>query len=120
MLRSTLHRIRFQFRLRTLLLLLTIVSVWLALDPKLVRDRRAALADPRLASSAINMPGVSVSWLRSMQGDYAIRELVLFDYDPQKLTRLKSLFPEAEVRHACSLEFMAEMFPEVYGVTVTP
>lgn len=107
-----------QFRLQTFLLLVAIISGWLAFELKFVRERRAALADPLLGSSPeAQTPGVSVPWVRRLLGDYAVSEVVLFEYDPKKLAHLKSMFPEAEIRHACSLEFEHEFWSR-FGVAV--
>jgi len=104
-----------QFRLLTFLLLLAIASCCLAFEVKFVQDRREALADRRTAFSPADAaaPIESIPWIVRMRGEYTCREVVLFDYDPKKLARLKSLFPEAAVRHACSLEFEHEFWSRI-------
>ena len=56
-------RRRIQFRLRTLLLVLAAVSIWLAAEVKAVRDRRTALDYVTVISA--HLPDKSaVSWVR--------------------------------------------------------
>jgi hypothetical protein len=108
----------FRFSLRTMLVVVTILSVWLAWESSVVRQRRTALAELR-ASGAYQVvtaeawsqqnspfaglfaPPKSVSWMRKWLGDEAVQEIWYSWYPApteSELAHLRKVFPEAEVR----------------------
>jgi hypothetical protein len=99
------RRRRFQFRLRTLMIGVTLLAVPLAYvgwQAKIVRERRAELSravDGRLLEICGNGENRVISWIRRVLSDQRVGSIkVLTGTDATELDRLRVLFPEAEVK----------------------
>jgi hypothetical protein len=106
--------IRFQFRLRTLMIGVTLLAVlcgYLGSQAKIVRDRRAVVAwiltetqgSCILDSVRITERGVRVppdpNWLRKLLGDRSFQYIVIPEEEltEDRLKRIKAAFPESVV-----------------------
>jgi hypothetical protein len=100
-----------RFRLRTMFVLVTAVALWLGWELRIVRQRRAAVAELRGDPSAqvftvmdyeipfdMNDDMPTVPWLRRFLGDVPV-ELIRYPAgrNESDKRRLKTLFPEADV-----------------------
>jgi hypothetical protein len=98
-------RRRFQFRLRTLLILVALLAVpcaYVGWQAKIVQERRQFLDEIRseggFASDQLHGPSPTPSWIRRVLGDeYAVWLVVNRSIDAQRLSQIKRLFPEAIV-----------------------
>jgi hypothetical protein len=110
------HR-RFQFRLRTLLIVVTLLAVacaYFARPMKIARNRNAMLGQIRLVDQgdiirygheedglnppAENTSGFPVSWERRLFGDEAIAAIFLpLDTEKKHLADIHAMFPEARI-----------------------
>ena len=96
---------RFQFRLRTLMIGVTlfcvVVGVYVGWQAKIVRERRAELnrtVDARLVGIAGNDEERVIPWIRRVLGDQRVGSIkMLVGTDVAELDRLRVLFPEAKV-----------------------
>ena len=106
---------RFAFSLRTLFVVVTIFGVWLGWNHKIVRERKAVLAEidrigqyqphrwlERLASDPIstvpheNVEDIRVSSIRHFMGDESCLVLFLpYDLNANWISRAEQAFPEA-------------------------
>ncbi len=95
---------RYQFGLRTLLVVVTLVCLlsgglynW---QMKIVRDRKACLAMPGVFFIAPDdAHGNPIGWLRTRLGDKPMRYVIVPPgTTPEELKRVTDLFPEATVR----------------------
>jgi hypothetical protein len=88
----------FQFRLRTLLIVVTLNCViigWLGMQATVVRERRAMLS--RLPGGySVDDDGAGISWIRHLFGDQGIG-LIQLGGSPtdEQLDRYRTAFPEA-------------------------
>jgi hypothetical protein len=87
----------FQFRLRTLMIGVTLLAGWQA---KIVREREAMLSH----IWAVNRSGLwtetrmTVPWLRGLLGDHAVPLIELpRNADSEERERIQALFPEAKL-----------------------
>jgi hypothetical protein len=98
-----------RFRLRTLLVIMTVLSItfaWLGINYRLVLQRRPYFArfndhDFALRSAILRPPEPSqITWIRRWLGDHAVSTLL---YDPgadelgEDFRRVRTLFPEARI-----------------------
>jgi hypothetical protein len=98
------HRCRFQFRLQTLLIGVTVLAAvcgYVAWQAKIVKDRRAELqrtVDMRIVGlDGTDEDGV-IPWIRRALGDERIATVMMpVGTSPAELDRLHTLFPEAKV-----------------------
>jgi hypothetical protein len=97
-------RRRFQFRLRTLLIGVTLLAVpcaYVGWQANVVRARRAELnrtVDARLVGIADNDEERVIPWIRHVLGDQRVGSIkMLVGTDAAELERLRVLFPEAQV-----------------------
>jgi hypothetical protein len=97
-------RLRFQFRLRTLMIgvtLLAIVCGYVGWQAKIVRERRAELnrvIDGRLFGIAGSDERRAIPWIRRVLADQQVYSIMMpVGSDRAELDRLRSLFPEAKV-----------------------
>lgn len=111
----------FRFSLRTLLVVVTLMGVWLGWVTSVVRERRAALQEiranpayfittaetwaqrypPASTPSPWVQPPARISLVRTWLGDEAIQDIAYSWYPaptPAELDRWKRIFPEADVR----------------------
>ena len=99
----------FVFSLRTLLVLITVLSVWLGSVTNQVRERRAALADLRgrgaWISTSTRAPGnrhlTAIPIFRRWLGDVAVQYVNLFPENgatEDEIRRLQPLFPECRFK----------------------
>jgi hypothetical protein len=95
---------RFQFRLRTLLIgvtLLAVASAYVGWQMKIVRARRAELnrvVDARLVGIVGNDDERVIPWIRRVLGDQRVPSIKMLEgTDAAELDRLRVLFPEAKV-----------------------
>jgi hypothetical protein len=96
---------RFQFRLRTLMIGVTlfcvVVGVYVGRQATIVRQRRAELnrvVDARLVGIAGNDEERVIPWIRRVLGDERVGSIkMLVGTDAAELDRLRVLFPEAKV-----------------------
>src|SRR5690349_20051060 len=93
-------RRRFQFRLRTLMIVVTLLAVpcaYVGWQAKIVRERRALFDEIKAADGGeLNDGNVSPSppWLRRILGDETVRLLVVpSTTDKETMVRLHRLFP---------------------------
>jgi hypothetical protein len=100
----TSPRRRFQFRLRTLLIAVTLICVvagYVGRQASIVRERRAELSRPdftRLVGFDDADTKGAVSWIRRALGDKSVRAILYpVGTDAAELDRLRVLFPEASV-----------------------
>ena len=121
------HRRRFRFSLRTLFVVVTILSLalgWLGVQLKWIHDRHEALrwiADfreralaaesgrvvPPMKGEWVSNAGVKAPWSLEILGETGVERLEVYqdwlNSDSQySLDELRSLFPEAEVRAAAT------------------
>ena len=101
---------RFQFRLRTLFVVVTLVAVacsYIAHEWRIVRKRRdldQAFAGSYLPGSPDKLP-----WLRRVMGDVTYEEMELYGISDDDLVRVREAFPEAEViQHSRPREELAD------------
>ncbi|HKD37125.1 MAG TPA: hypothetical protein VKB78_10000 [Pirellulales bacterium] len=103
------HRRRFQFRLRTLLIIVTLLTVpcwWVAKQKRLIEDRKEMLTKIEKVYSGewyIEQlpPGEpsAISGLRRLLGDQAVSGVMLpVDADPNIYPLIHTLFPEAHLQ----------------------
>jgi hypothetical protein len=95
-------RRRFQFRLRTLMIAVTLLAVpcaYVGRQVKIVRERRTWLEDLRTGywTGSQYDKSKSPSVLRRWLGDRAVERVYLRDISPAQLEEIKWLFPEAKV-----------------------
>jgi hypothetical protein len=99
---------RFQFRLRTLLLAVTVFCVfggWVLSQAKIVWDRKATLkriTEERHASAMTSLPRLGephpIPWLRRLFGDEMITTIVIPKDTPlEERASLRAEFPEAKL-----------------------
>jgi hypothetical protein len=92
------RRRRFQFRLRTLMIVVTLLAVpcgYIGWQARIVRERRDLLAS-QFVKSSINDGNGSMSWIRRSLGDEAYVFLYLSETaTPDVVDRIKIAFPEA-------------------------
>ena len=94
---------RFQFSLRTLLIVVTLLAVpcaYVGWQAKIVRDREAALAAslPVRTATGMREPPTDIPWMRRLLGDKQYAEFVLQDYaTDESVAMLRLAFPEATV-----------------------
>lgn len=99
------HR-RFQFGLRTLFVVVTVCCIglgWIGWQVNVVQSRKALLEWISGSSGFVTIDDFAkparVSWIRRLLGDHEITGIELLDStDPTQLDRIKSAFPEAQVR----------------------
>jgi hypothetical protein len=100
--------LRFQFRLRTLMIVVTLLAVvcgYVGWQAKIVRERRAMVdwINNHSGLVGINCPmprklTPSIAWVRELLEDPAIFRIELQpDTDATDVQRIRSLFPEADV-----------------------
>jgi hypothetical protein len=108
---------RFQFRLRTLLIGIALVSLllgWLGWQFKVVQERRAIRSEIQNAGGMfVTLPPLpdpnekftkqaDISWIRRLMGDEAV-SVISLPHDTltgdDDLTRIKAAFPEASIAH---------------------
>jgi hypothetical protein len=97
-------RRRFQFRLRTLLIMVTLLAVplsYVGWQAKIVRERRAELnrvVDGRLFGIASSDETRAIPWIRRILADQQVYSIMMpVGSDRAELDRLRSLFPEAKI-----------------------
>ena len=97
-------RRRFQFRLRTLLIGVTLLAVfcgYVGWQAKIVRERRTELTrvvDMRLVGIEDDDEDGAIPWIRHTLGDERVSSIrLVVGTDPAELDRLRVLFPEAKV-----------------------
>jgi hypothetical protein len=99
-------RRRFQFRLRTLMIVVTLLAVpfaYVGWQAKIVRERKAMLAelsaaDWRRPGFRWHSPTPQIPWLRRILGDKAVAMLVVPpNADQQAITEIRQMFPEADL-----------------------
>jgi hypothetical protein len=102
-------RRRFQFRLRTLMIAVTLLAIpcgYLGWQAKIVRDRRAMIDRVVSIDNGFRMkidfrmtePAVSVPWIRRLLGDEAIDYIDLpLDTEIEERQRIRAAFPEAHI-----------------------
>jgi hypothetical protein len=107
-------RRRFQFRLRTLMIGVTLLAVacaYVGWQAKIVTERKAMrerwsgkvwFRTPDMGSGSIPptppLPPTKVTWLRELFGDEALEEIWLPSDTPKsELDQIKALFPESTV-----------------------
>jgi Leucine-rich repeat (LRR) protein len=95
---SLLFRRRFQFNIRSLLLMVVVVALacgWLAVEMKEAKRQREAAAAIEKSRGLVGQSGGSPAWLRTLLGDYffeSIRAVVFFDrYHPVTDAQLHDL-----------------------------
>jgi hypothetical protein len=114
----------FSFSLRSLLVVITLVCVWLAWESSIVRQRQRMLGELR-ASHAFQIttaknwaesfpagnapqPAARIPWLRRLLGDEAIQEVGYFRHmvgpTTPSVERVAKLFPEAKVQETMLYE----------------
>src|SRR5581483_3744764 len=109
---------RFQFSLRTLLIVVTLLAIpcgWLGWQAKIVRDRKATWA--RISKSGGHDSALwslttsqrepdrrgtgypkTVSWIRRLLGDRPVNGIILPDtLPPDDVEQILKIFPEAEM-----------------------
>jgi hypothetical protein len=97
------RRRRFQFRLRTLFVLVTMAAVacgYVAHEYRIVRERTAMVYSGHWTDSARCYPSSAgkIPWLRVMLGDRAYSDITISQRTPEKdLEQYKALFPEAAI-----------------------
>lgn len=96
-------RRRFQFRLRTLMIVVALLAVpcaYVDWEAKIVRERRAELSravDRRIVGVSVE-DQQHLPWLRRILGDKRIYSIKLIaGTDDAELNRVRELFPEARV-----------------------
>jgi hypothetical protein len=104
-----LTRRRFQFRMRTLMIVVTLLAVacaYLAHEAKIVRERKAFLQSPgeRVIQSPSYRngqpvdPDMKVSWIRRMLGDGPVSMIALpMGTEKTECDRITALFPETKI-----------------------
>jgi hypothetical protein len=100
------HRRRFQFRLRTLLIgvtLFCIVVGWFLPEASLVWERKAMLKNALAAYVDDN--GAGLSWVRHSLGDIGMGLIQLGpSASDEELSRYRDVFPEASIFRARLLD----------------
>jgi hypothetical protein len=102
---SPAPRRRFQFRLRTLMIGVTLLAVpmgYIGWQAKIVAERKAWLRDDRDVSITPASSGANdIPWMRRWLGDFKVDEIrvrsTLF-IDSEIVKRLHEEFPEATIR----------------------
>jgi hypothetical protein len=102
--RSSKRR-RFQFRLRTLMIGVTLFALipcgYVGWQAKIVRERRAELnrvVDGRLYGIAGSDERRAIPWIRRVLADQQVYSIMMpVGTDRSELDRLRALFPEAKV-----------------------
>ena len=92
-----------RFNMRMVLLAFTAATIWMGLTARIVRNRKAILAN---ASFVIRdeTPG-KLSWMRCIMGDESVKELWIAQYaSDEELARAKREFPEAVVSRGVTVE----------------
>jgi len=113
-------RRRFRFSLRTLFVLVTVLSVWLGVQMKWIRDRHTALREARPFvrfsphTSGMFQVEHAAPWSIRIFGEQPVNTILVHagggnDYSEDELKRL---FPEARVGVASHTPFFTE--PEAY------
>ena len=98
-------RRRFQFRLRTLMIAVTLFALipcgYVGWQAKIVRERRAELnrmVDGRLYGIAGSEERRAIPWIRRVLADQQVYSIMMpVGTDRAELDRLRSPFPEAKV-----------------------
>ena len=105
---------RFQFSLRTLLIVVTLLAIpcgWLGWQAKIVRDRKAMMARIREAKgggwTAEDVAGIHLpkrdeprfGWVRDWLGDVPIRLILIPPSSEPKDDEIRRVFPEASIMH---------------------
>jgi hypothetical protein len=96
-------RRRFQFRLRSLMIVVTLLAIplgYVGWQAKIVRKRNAMLENPRVANSIRETVDGKpmISWLRRLLGDQDYAEIYVGgNVSAEEITNYRLAFPEAEV-----------------------
>ena len=98
-------RTLFQFRLRTLMIVVTLFALipcgYIGWQAKIVRERRAELnraVDGRLFGIAGSDERRAIPWIRRVLADQQVFSILMpVGTDRSELDRLRALFPEARV-----------------------
>jgi hypothetical protein len=92
---------RFQFRLRTLLIVVTLLAIpfgYVGWQAKIVRDRKAMLEtgdlSPVFSAEIDETKDAAIPTIRLWLGDHFCREVFL--KQPEDIERYKAAFPEAD------------------------
>ena len=108
---STPRRRWFRFGLRTMFVVLTVFTLWLGWQAKIVRDRKEAIVKLRAGYAEVfvacetkypRSKWPSIPFWREWLGDRSVAIIVYFDNPEQK--RLCALFPEARLIDAAEFE----------------
>ena len=97
-------RRRFQFRLRTLMIGVTLLAVacaYVGWQAKIVRERRAELnrvVNMRMVGIDAGDQAKDISWARRLLGDKSVNSILMPpDTTTEELDRIRALFPESKV-----------------------
>ena len=105
----------FQFSLRTLMIVVTLLAVpfgYVGWQAKIVRERRAELnraIDGRQLVICGNGEVLVIPWIRRTLGDQRVGAIkVLTGTDAAELERLRILFPEAEIQFVTPADLVTQ------------